>query len=74
MWERGIKMWKKIVGCHNPYQSFTDWIFGQWICPKCKERWVGMSIFFDCTQKHLKGHKIIAKFIECPKCRFKEKV
>jgi len=63
-------VWKEIVGCYNPYQSFRDWFFARWKCPKCGTLWERETIMDDLTSQTIERGIVTEKRLVCPKCGF----
>ena len=60
----------------NPYQSFSDWLFGQWTCPDCGTTWrsAGSPFFDDMTLVIVEAGRVVERRLECPECGFEEVV
>jgi len=58
----------------NPYQSFSDWLFGRWTCPDCGATWrsAGSPFFNDMTLVTVEDGEIVERRLECPECGFEE--
>jgi len=65
--------WMKLTRSHNPYQSFNDWFWGRFRCPKCGgvQQWGLMN---DGTLVDRWGTKLQEKWIRCIFCDYEELV